>query len=268
MHTKLRALLISFVGIALIILTLLSDQLASVLLPAPEVTPSKIVIESDGNRGYGVSGWILPDYTIDYVEVQYTVMYESRMKVNQTKILKLTFDRKFHWLAEKPEPGEEAYETYLEASRNRDREKVMEILKNRKPAILRPQLKNLIEIHLNSSGFEISPSTRQTISKSNNLPAELRWTITPKSEGEHLLLLKLPEAHELAPDYLISKLCYTLNGISQAVGDTSFYELPLTVGTAWGVSKTVEDSVRAFLALIGFILLYPLFLDFWKRRWG
>jgi hypothetical protein len=107
---------------------------------------------------------------------------------------------------------------------------------------------------LSSSGFKIVPDKPIKHSKRTNLPISHAWTITPLDEGEHLLILKLDKVPS-APH----KWTAVINDVPTATTEGVF-QLPIVVYTIWGYSERVVQLVYGVAGVIGFFLMWPLFI--------
>jgi hypothetical protein len=131
-------------------------------------------------------------------------------------------------------------------------------------SILREQLFKPAKATLTSSGFDVSPNEPIEIQEGTNLPARFLWTIRPKSEGpRHDLLLDISNLL-IVPDERTTQLDNELeiNGRQIQLDNYEIIPVAITVHTIWGVSRKTYEIVKYSIALLSFILMYPLVHEF------
>lgn len=101
---------------------------------------------------------------------------------------------------------------------------------------------------LYSSAFDVAPLEQIKKTQLPNVLSTITWIITPKNEGKHLLMLSLSYSEE--------------NNFG--FRDKTF-KLVVRVLTIWGVSGLTYYILRGVLIFIGFVIVYPLFVD-WVRK--
>jgi hypothetical protein len=118
-----------------------------------------------------------------------------------------------------------------------------------------------MEIQLISSAFEV-----QGLSKTKaGTPYPLRfdWTITPKLEGRHELLLGLSDVAEDARGDSGSRNTTNVRIADQKIELRAGVGLPIEIKVTglWGLPTSVINVALGLPGLAGFILSYPLFVD-------
>ena len=111
---------------------------------------------------------------------------------------------------------------------------------------------------LSSPSFLISPST-DPIGRSAEHTVDWEWLISPKSIGEHAVLLQF-DADVFATE---SREKYTLEKNGMRIGERSV-ESRVEVLTSLGLTAFLDSLVKvvgAILGVLGTVLMYP----FWKK---
>jgi hypothetical protein len=121
---------------------------------------------------------------------------------------------------------------------------------------------------LESLAIEVLAPSVKTIPTGSKLPAERLWSIKPKDEGDHNLVLNVSSALMTASSADLVEANLLVNGDALQLPPSGDIPLPLKVTTVWGVSEVTVNIVRAAIGLGGFILMYPLLVEFLKRRMG
>ncbi len=121
-------------------------------------------------------------------------------------------------------------------------------------------------LRLTSSGFDIAPDQEISKPPGTRLPTEYAWTISPRREGEHNLLLDLSGFIGPLQENQQLESVLTVNERSVVFGDTQVLRLDVIVKTPWGVDGTTLTLIRAFFALLGFVLVYPVVVEWIKLR--
>jgi hypothetical protein len=121
-----------------------------------------------------------------------------------------------------------------------------------------------LTLYLNSAGFTIAPDKPIKYPIKSKLPLSQVWTISPRSEGEHLLTLKLDEDHA----HKIKHHEAFINGAEVAATSEGYIQLPITVNTKWGIPAMYEQLIIWVLALLGAILVWEPLTAFIKKRAG
>ncbi|MFO1481850.1 MAG: hypothetical protein U1F71_00665 [Verrucomicrobiaceae bacterium] len=125
-----------------------------------------------------------------------------------------------------------------------------------------------LEFGLESSGFEISGEGKLVMKAPVGLPFKQVWTITPKSEGTHDLLLHFREARtkSIVDGLLGDKrkgehLDAQINGQGIQPDANGWYALPVTVKNFFGVSRRMQAIFIGGCALLGFILSWQVLVS-------
>lgn len=118
------------------------------------------------------------------------------------------------------------------------------------------------EVELSSATFKIVPSPR--ISRSGTPPFVYTWVVTPQSLGRHALLVDIAQLLDRDSIDVLEDVV-TLNGKALATANATSLALPVRVLTEWGISGRTFNLLRAAVGLLGFILTYPLWIQ-WVRR--
>ena len=121
-------------------------------------------------------------------------------------------------------------------------------------------------LRLTSSGFDIAPDQEISKPAGTPLPTEYAWTISPKREGEHNLLLDLSGFIGPLQENQQLESVLAVNERPLVFGDTRVLRLDVIVKTPWGVGGTTMALIRALIALIGFVLVYPVVAEWIKLR--
>ena len=121
-------------------------------------------------------------------------------------------------------------------------------------------------LRLTSSGFNIAPDQEISKPSGTHLPTEYAWTISPRREGQHKLLLDL--SGFIGPLQKNQQLesVLSVNEKSLVFDETQVLRLDVIVKTPWGVDGTTIALLRAFIALVGFVLVYPVAAEWIKNR--
>ncbi len=177
----------------------------------------------------------------------FEVDFDHSMRVNETKKFTLTFDR---WITYVPASG--SYNDYLSQLAYDESKKFQDIEKEMK-------------FKLFSSGFEIEPD--KVLKGKDKAPFTLFWTLRAKSEGNHKLILDLSdvifEEEEFGGGFFSED--FVINGKKYEI-DQGIVEFDTNVYTIWNIKKWHFELIRYFIALIAFILMYPLVSDFVKTK--
>jgi len=121
-------------------------------------------------------------------------------------------------------------------------------------------------IKLSSSAFTIAPEKKITKKEGTDFPTQFLWTITPQQSGSHLLIIDLTEV--LSIEYMENPAffeLFTINGNSEDLIKSRTQTLPVKVYTPLGISKAASSWIMYLGGLIGFVLMYPLFIDWVKN---
>lgn len=151
------------------------------------------------------------------------------------------------------------------------------------------RLSDDVRLTLFSSGFEIEPTTSIHLEANSTLPATFVWTIRPKSEGHHYLILDASNhtAHDLstATENLVmnhwnnqdnvntvglqlinTEQLFAINGSSLARNNIKKVPIEIEVRNIYGISGIAEGLIKGLIALIGFLLMYPSIQQFLSIR--
>ena len=121
-------------------------------------------------------------------------------------------------------------------------------------------------LRLTSSGFDIAPDREISKPAGTPLPTEYAWTISPKREGEHNLLLDLSGFISPLQENQQLESVLSVNERPRVFDDTRVLRLDVIVKTPWGVDGTTLALIRALIALLGFVLVYPVVAEWIKLR--
>ncbi len=134
----------------------------------------------------------------------------------------------------------------------------------------RDTLKATVKAHLESSGFDSAPAEAYQHKRGVALPLNFTWTITPKLEGTHFLLLTLHEANIQGAfpggDSVFAEA--TINGQTVQPEEGGTYKLPVTVTTYWGISQFWVSVITVVAGFIGAALCWDVATAYIKRRLG
>ena len=120
-------------------------------------------------------------------------------------------------------------------------------------------------VALSSPAFQITPG--EPIRRSGVPPFTFAWVVQPKAEGRYALLLDLGDLLQRdSLEVLDDKV--TLNGQAVHLEDARSLVLHVRVFTVWGISRTTFEALRAGGGILGFILTYPLWIQWVRRRLG
>jgi hypothetical protein len=122
-----------------------------------------------------------------------------------------------------------------------------------------------IQINLLSSGFEIQGLS--DAKKGAHYPLVFTWTISPKKEGNHEMLLDLSNIVRDARNdsELIGLTVVRMNSNIASLKDGMVLPLTINVTGPLGVPNWIVSAGASIPGLLGFVLTYPLFVD-WLRR--
>lgn len=123
-----------------------------------------------------------------------------------------------------------------------------------------------IAAQLISSAFDIQGISK--IKKGTPYPLHFDWTVSPKIEGRHDLLLDLSEiTHNAREDSAGGGATDVQIGDRKVeLKDGVGLPLQIEVTGLFGLPKTIANAVISLPALLGFILNYPIFLDWLRKR--
>lgn len=163
-----------------------------------------------------------------------SVRHPSEMRINESRTVELTFDA---------------------ALRDGDREIPLGRLGAEVEATA----------SLSATSFEIAPGS--TIERRRIPPLALRWTIAPTTEGAHELILDASDL--LGPDVpRPDRRTVLVNGREATGFDAELIPLRVRVFTPWGISRNLFHGLQGALGLVGFILMYPLWIEGMRRAMG
>jgi hypothetical protein len=123
-----------------------------------------------------------------------------------------------------------------------------------------------VEIKLVSSGFDVQGLS--TAKEGAPFPLGFTWTISPKKEGKHELLLDLSDfvRDARSDSSLIGTTEVRVHDDKIDLKDGAVLPLHITVTGQFGVPGWLLSAGASLPGFFGFILTYPLFLDWLKRR--
>lgn len=123
-----------------------------------------------------------------------------------------------------------------------------------------------VEVKLVSSGFDIQGLS--TAKEGTPFPLRFTWTLTPKKEGRHELLIDLSEfvRDSRVDSDLIGATDVRLRGAKIDLQDGTALPVVIQVAGPFGVPSWIVTAGASIPGFIGFLLTYPLFVDWLKRR--
>jgi hypothetical protein len=132
-------------------------------------------------------------------------------------------------------------------------------------------LEGSISVSVESSAFEIAPRSEMSKGAGSPLPVEATWTVTPKGEGDHYLLVNIRQ--DLGADLTMLRERATqvevkINGETVAQDQRGVYRLPVKVVTIYGVSQRAIGLAGLAAGLIGFLVTWDILLPFLRRLFG
>lgn len=164
-----------------------------------------------------------------------------------------------------------------------------------------------IEAHLFSSAFDIAPENKQVlVIRPRDQSLAMSWTITPRNDGSHEMLLNLrallqaieelttnhPEYLEIEDDNIFMRdpknsgtikvegvslpinwvsnnpKVFQTNSLQGELPATGCLRLHVDVATRWGIQQRTQDAIAWFVAGVSFVLMFPLFHHWLRRRLG
>lgn len=122
------------------------------------------------------------------------------------------------------------------------------------------------EVNLVSSGFDIDGLS--TAKEGTPYPLTFMWTISPKKEGKHELLLDLSEfvRDSRTDGQPIGTTEVRLRDDKIELRDGTTLPLQVSVRGQFGLPSWAVTTGASLPGFLGFILTYPLFLEWLKRR--
>ncbi|HYJ03881.1 MAG TPA: hypothetical protein VEX43_02030 [Chthoniobacterales bacterium] len=129
-------------------------------------------------------------------------------------------------------------------------------------------LEGSISVSVESSAFEIAPRSEVSKGPGSPLPVEATWTVTPKGEGHHYLLVNIRQ--DLGADLAmlqerLTQVEVKINGETVPKDQRGVYRLPVTVVTIYGVSQRAIGVAGLAAGLIGFLVTWDILLPFLRR---
>lgn len=121
-----------------------------------------------------------------------------------------------------------------------------------------------VEVKLLSSGFDVQGLS--TVKEGAPFPLSFTWTISPKKEGKHELLLDLSEFVRDARTDSYGTTEVRVRGDKVDLKDGTVLPLRVTVTGKFGVPSWLVSAGASLPGFFGFVLTYPLFVDWLKRR--
>jgi len=123
-----------------------------------------------------------------------------------------------------------------------------------------------VEVKLVSSGFEVQGLS--TAKEGAPFPLSFTWTISPKKEGKHELLLDLSEfvRDARSDSSLIGTTEVRVRDDKIDLKNGAVLPLQVVVTGQFGVPGWLVSAGASIPGFFGFILTYPLFVEWLKRR--
>lgn len=125
-------------------------------------------------------------------------------------------------------------------------------------ALPKAELENDMEIKLISSGFDIQGIS--SAKQGQPFPIIFKWTISPKKEGNHDLLIDLSQMIAPSSAYMVQ-----MGGRQVELLDSAVLPLEIHVIGSFDVPPGVAAIIAAILAFFGAVILTPWF-DRWLKR--
>jgi len=122
-----------------------------------------------------------------------------------------------------------------------------------------------LKISLKSPAFGVEPEAALEVEERSLLPITNLWAITPKGEGDHILLLKVAESVEGTFARNLSSSAKLNDGRIEPLADGS-YAIPIQVTTYWGLPKVITSLIGGLCGLIAFALAFPIVVDLLRKR--
>lgn len=247
-HLIKRRRIYAVTGVLGISLSLLSIPISSIhpfLDELPEQLLNKVEFwQSQMYKGPYISLSISTHYS------DFKISCPQTMKENETDEFRLEFDR-YTIVSKLPSSFDPLHQfTITDTDTIRYKDKIIG--------------EKAVELH--SSGFKISPSTKIQKTSMTELPTLFVWTIKPESEGDHTLVLDISQLiRRTTKDTLSLENRLIVNEQEKKLDDYGILSFPVTVFTFWGISRKVYAVIRNIFLLMGFILMYPILLEWLKR---
>lgn len=123
-----------------------------------------------------------------------------------------------------------------------------------------------VEVKLVSSAFDIQGLS--AAKEGTPYPLVFTWTISPKKEGKHEILLDLSEfvRDARADSKVIGTTEVHLGHDGIDLKDGTALPLQVNVSGQFGVPGWIVTAGASLPGFFGFVLTYPLFVDWLKRR--
>jgi hypothetical protein len=118
-----------------------------------------------------------------------------------------------------------------------------------------------LPIILASTAISVEPSEPQAFD--SNHPDLLKWTLTPKFEGQHLLSVRFSDVLRAHRPFVTKTVM--INGATSSLDSSSTLVLPVSVYTSLGITRAAFDITRYLFAVIGFVLTVPFLQNVYKR---
>lgn len=242
MLSKFREILtrqIALLGSTLILAALVSGEFSSILVPAPSEPPPLGKATLAQRR---VADPLTPKRFEVADNLSLRIEYPLELRLNQTGTVRVRLSRDQEIWDYNPS--------------------------NPKRIVPREWNDSPTSFNLDSLAIEVQAPAIKTIPAGTKLPAERLWSIKPKDEGDHNLVLNVSSALMAASSQDLVEANLLVNGSDLQLPASGEIPLPLKVTTVWGVSEVTVNIVRGVLGLLGFILMYPLLVEFIKKRMG
>jgi hypothetical protein len=166
------------------------------------------------------------------IERNIELTYSNSMKENQTQLVTLTYSENV--------ANKLGY--------------VPQSITNRK------KLTSPLAAILQSPSFDISPDSENVADSGSPFPVTLNWAVAPKSDGDHILILRIPS--------ILDSQRISVNSTQGGKLVTGSISVPIIVATFWGVGKQTVAIIQGAMAFIGFVLMYPLLHEWIKSKYS
>lgn len=245
--TPKKRLLWGFALIGTSVILLMTFSARTLVLPVPTISNGHATsIATVSQYRSNVTASNIPTLSVP-TQTNVTIAFPAEMSVDQTQRITVKVER-FAVGLDWPAGG---------ASEKVGFEKKLEPVK----AVGRD-----VEVKLVSSGFDIQGLS--TAKEGAPFPLCFTWTISPKKEGKHELLLDLSEfVRDARSDSgLIGATDVRVRDGKVDLKDGEVLPLQVLVTGQFGVPGWLVSAGASIPGFFGFILTYPLFVDWLKRR--
>jgi hypothetical protein len=123
-------------------------------------------------------------------------------------------------------------------------------------------------VELRTSAFNFAPGAKIEKPADTETPTTFIWTITPKSEGNHLIVLDISSLIITPIDLLgltsTVENSLVVNGKKEAVTGPDHLTLYISVYNVWGLNRTSFEAIQALVGFVGFLLTLPVVIPLLK----